>query len=142
LAERRSRHRRGKSNLQKAKDRPGSKYWRAKADVLWGQLIRKKNGGCCIYCGEPATDSHHLIGRDVGHLRHDLNNGIPLCRHHHRLNSRVSAHGSPTAFNQWLLEQHPELWRWVQEHKHELGKPDYRAAHDALKAALDGTPHA
>lgn len=128
-----------KSKLQKAKERPGSLYWRTKADKVWSKLILRKNRGKCLFCGEPAVDPHHLIPRGLAATRHDLDNGIPLCREHHKFNPRISAHGGPLGFACWLEQAHRHLYKWVNEHKYDLcPRPDYRANYYQLKAMLEG----
>lgn len=125
-----------KSRLAKAKARPGSRYWRDRADPLWAQVIRRKNNGRCLYCGEPAINAHHLVDREVGHLRHSLMNGIPLCYQHHTGNARFSAHRAPIAFAEWLKDKHPDVYEWVQEHNWEVAKPDYRSRYEELRGIL------
>lgn len=139
----RKRFRTGKTKLQKAKDRPGSRYWRIRADGVWSQIILRKNGGRCVVCGEPARDPHHLISRGLAATRHSLTNGIPLCRSHHSMNPRLSAHLCPLAFAEWLRTEHPELYAWVQEHRFDLcPKPDYRARQKQLQGILNASMEA
>ncbi len=128
----------GKSKLQRTKDRPGSRYWRNKADRAWSLLILRKNDGRCMVCGEPAVDPHHLISRSLAATRHSLTNGIPLCRSHHSMNPRMSAHLCPLAFAEWLRTKDPTLYGWVQEHRFDLcPKPNYRKRHEQLRGILD-----
>ncbi len=135
---RRKKVRRPKSALAKRKANKNSVYWRAKADSLWSQVVRRKNNGRCLYCGEPARDAHHLISRAVKAFRHSLMNGVPLCYQHHRGNARASAHGGPLAFAEWLRTTLPDIWAWVQANKHKLGQHDYQAACERLQGILDG----
>jgi len=43
-----------------------------------------RDGGRCVFCGEPAVDAHHIIERrlfpDGGYY---LDNGVSVCREHH-----------------------------------------------------------
>ena len=56
---------------------------KSKADKLWGIAIIKKWGGIC-YCNTKASLPHHFYPKGLyGHLRYDLDNGIPLCFGHH-----------------------------------------------------------
>ena len=68
-------------------------------------------------CGRPVTQAHHILTRgSYPKYRHDLNNGIPLCYEHHiaQRQGLISAHGSPLAFIDWLKENQPDKWKWVQ----------------------------
>lgn len=121
-----------KSNLQRRKDNCGSKYWRNRADKEWSQAIRKKYPGCVV-CGNTPVDPHHLISRSNAATRHSIENGLGLCQGHHIFDHKLSAHGAPLAFSEWLQLHHPETWQWCCDNKNRVEKPDYKAAYYRLK---------
>lgn len=45
-----------------------------------------RDGNCCVFCGRPAVDAHHILERrlwpDGGYY---LNNGASVCAEHHML---------------------------------------------------------
>ena len=122
-----------KTLAQKKKD-PRSKYWKTKADALWGAVIHE------IYQSCPVDDecaghieAHHLIGRANTATRHRIENGIGLCTKHHQFSPKLSAHGAPLAFAEWLQKRHPDRWEWCSEYKHKIQKPDYIEAQRNLE---------
>jgi hypothetical protein len=124
-----------KSKLQKNKENPRSKYWKTKADGLWGAVIHE------IYQYCPVDDecsghieAHHLISRANTATRHSIENGIGLCSLHHKFSNKLSAHGAPLAFAEWIQKKYPEKWDWCSENKHKIQKPDYKEAYDDLVA--------
>jgi len=122
-----------KSKLQKKKDNCRSKYWKTKADGLWGAVIHEIWASCPVQdeCSGP-TEAHHLIGRGNTATRHAIENGICLCSKHHKWSNKLSAHGAPLAFAEWLQKKFPEKWEWCSENKHKIQKPDYKEAYDDL----------
>jgi hypothetical protein len=52
------------------------------------QRVFARDGGRCVFCGEPAVDAHHLLERKL-FLEPDeaggyfIENGISVCKHHH-----------------------------------------------------------
>lgn len=85
-----------------------------KLDKLWSQLVRHKNGGKCVICGEPARDPHHIFPRARRATRWDLDNGIPLCFNHHRYRG---AHSTEYAYQR---DFHKWLEKNVQIHQLEI----------------------
>lgn len=124
-----------KSNLQKNKDNPRSKYWKTKADGLWGAVIHEIYGQCAIDddCAGN-VEAHHLISRGNVATRHDIKNGIGLCSKHHKFSNKISAHMAPIAFSEWLQNHMPETWLWCSENKFKVQKPDYFEAFKELEA--------
>lgn len=53
----------------------------------WAKHIRKRYDGCCVICGsQDGVEAHHIV--PVSHcedLKYEVNNGVLLCRKHHRL---------------------------------------------------------
>ena len=122
-----------KSILQKKKDNPRSKYWKTKSDSLWGIIIHWKYPICAV--GQDCSgrlESHHLISRANTATRHLIENGIGLCSKHHKFCNKLSAHGAPLAFAEWLQKTYPDQWSWCSENKHRIEKPDYKKAYENL----------
>lgn len=128
--------RKKKSKLQKKKDNPRSKYWKTKADGLWSEVIRLIYK-CCVVCDKEGIDPHHLIGRANTATRHSIENGIGLCSLHHTFCNKLSAHGSPLAFAEFLQKEYPEKWEWCSNNKNLIQKPDYEAAYYRLEEQLE-----
>lgn len=123
-----------KSALQKKKDNPRSKYWKTKADKLWGEVIHMMYPVCAI--GKDCSgnvEAHHLISRANISTRHCVENGIGLCSKHHKFCNHLSAHGAPLAFAEWIQDYMPDTWEWCVENKHKIAKPDYRLACEQLE---------
>lgn len=121
------------SKLQQKKNNPGSKYWKTKADKEWGRVIHSIYQGCAV-CDKSPIEAHHLIGRANTATRHSIENGIGLCSLHHKWCNKLSAHGAPLAFSEWLQEHRPGIWEWCSMHKNLVQKPNYELAYYRLKA--------
>ena len=115
--------------LEKRKRNGRSPYWRIRADKLWGRLIHRGNH-CAVHNGDckGKMEAHHVISRRISILRHSINNGILLCSYHHKYSLRLSPHQGQVGFTAWMIENRPEQWTWAQEHKWDMGRPDYKAA--------------
>jgi hypothetical protein len=101
------------SKLAKKKADPNSNYWRDRADELWADLVRRRDGGCVI-CGDTrGINAHHLIDRSVKYLRHNLSNGVGLCPVHHKYSRACSAHAGMIAFVGWLNRWRPNQYAWA-----------------------------
>lgn len=126
---------------RKADDK--SDYWKKKADGLWGRIIHYLFDGCAIN-GDCAgnLEAHHLITRSNKVTRHDIRNGIKLCSRHHKYCQKLSAHGAPFAFVEWMQENRPEQSQWVSENKFRVGSYNYREAYESLQAwCEENGPH-
>lgn len=105
-----------KSKLQKKTEDPGSRYWRNKCDFAWRVLVAEDWGHICAICGSKEfLNAHHLVPRNMGSHRHIVKNGILLCSKHHRFSFELSAHKAPVAFFKWMVENKPDLWKWLLE---------------------------
>ena len=125
-----------KTKLQKSKADPNSRYWRNKADKLWSELVRARDGDKCAICGaEKNVQAHHLVDRVIKILRHRLENGISLCPGCHKFNRRLSAHRGVVPFVVRLQLQEPLKFDWVMDHwlDEDVGW-DYKAAYESLNA--------
>ncbi len=55
---------------------------RKEADKLWA--IKVLAGKKCLICPNKANQPHHFFYKsNYGHLRYELDNGIPLCQREH-----------------------------------------------------------
>lgn len=111
-----------KSDLQKKKDNPNSKYWKSRALKLWGKVIHLKFQETCIVNDNCSgkTEAHHLISRSVRGFNTDLRNGVLLCSKHHKLDTMLSAHKAPLSFAIFLQENYPHIWKWFDENKYKI----------------------
>ena len=110
------------------------KMWLNKADKLWSQMVRDRAKGRCEWCGEfKSLVAHHIIRRSIKPSRHKLENGVALCVgcHCHRVGA---PHGSKDSwrFVEWIQNEKPMTWAWVQEHKHDSWRVNYREAYESL----------
>ena len=80
---------------------------RSKADKLWFEAVMKQWNYKSVVSGQPAQQVHHFFPKgQYGHLRYDLDNGIPLTtvehfNHHHR--------GDPL-IHQQIIEKRGKKW--------------------------------
>ena len=80
-------------------------------DNAWSLLVKLIAGNKCEYCNNRQTlNSHHIFTRSNKSTRWDELNGISLCASHHALNSKFSAHGTPTIFTEWIINKRGENW--------------------------------
>lgn len=71
---------------------------RMTADRKWSRAVRDRDGHLCRKCGNPASDGAHVVRRSYLKTRHDVANGLALCR---------QCHG--------YFGAHPEEWRtWLE----------------------------
>lgn len=67
-----------------AKRRAAKRARLVSADAKWSRAVRAWYWGECAIGRHAATDAHHLFGKKAyPRLRHDVENGVALCRHHH-----------------------------------------------------------
>ncbi len=105
--------------------------------TLWSKIVRMK--GYCEMCGRTdlRLNAHHLIRKDYRFFRHNLENGICLCASCHIFNTppKISAHGTPIAFDDWLRDTFPDRHEWLKKNRHKDIKfyPDYNKIWSVLK---------
>lgn len=82
--------------------KPAVKTLRNKADKLWSQAVRQRDG-VCRRCGrgpeEITLQAAHVISRRYKAIRWDLRNGIALCMGCHHW-----GHKQPVEFDWWVQE--------------------------------------
>lgn len=126
-----------KQTLKQKKKNVRSKYWKTKADAAWGKLIHLREE-CAIGLNcNGNLEAHHLITRANVCTRHNPENGILLCSKHHKFSNRLSAHGAPMAFAEWIQHNLPETYQWCAENKYTTGKPDYKEALERLEKLVE-----
>lgn len=139
---------------------PSQEYWRGKSlhcsmscktqwhrktvkphintiDGLWSQLVKKRAGNKCEYCGRTTSlNAHHIFSRSNRATRWDEMNGLCVCVEHH-IFGNFSAHKSPIEFVEWLKEKRG--LKWYQELRRRAAtivKPNYIAIRDELEKKL------
>lgn len=96
---------------------------REELDLKWANAIKTRDGWACVICGSIySPNAHHIIPREIITYRHDLNNGITLCRKHHKFCRNISAHNNPLAFFLWLERYKTNLFFIARGHIQELLK--------------------
>lgn len=106
-----------------------------KLDKAWRDIVKKRAGGKCEYCGkEQHLNSHHIFGRRNRSGRWLLANSCCLCAGCHTLSSKFSAHQTPTEFTRWIIDLRGDDWyqelrdqvmipkKWTKAEKAELLK--------------------
>jgi len=93
-----------------------------KCDDEWKRQVKERAEWKCEHCGRSKLakfrlDTHHLIHRNRHFFRHNLNNGMCLCKMCHTLSSDFSAHSTPWAFDKWLEEAKPEQFAWFVKNR-------------------------
>ena len=118
------------------KDNPNSRYWKGKADDLWGSYIR--GVGSCEVCGKTtALNAHHIISRTRLRFRHDRSNGVCLCVRCHVFDASISPHADSFGgekFLEWLKKERNGQWLWYEENKHDKRPPEmtYKESYESL----------
>lgn len=117
--------------IPKPKKAPSIKQLRSKADGLWQQAVFKKWGDKCV-CNQPAYCGHHFYYKgSYGHLRYDLDNGVPICSHCHFLvhtkdPKKIEDKIKEKRGDQWLKDlrlkanQTPSSYRGVKWYKENI----------------------
>lgn len=117
------------------RSKKGASYYKQKADGLFSQYVRRRDG-CCLRCGKTESlQCAHIIGRRNHRLRYDPQNAITLCYacHIH------FAHKEPVAFTRWLEETRPEQLRYLESHQNEIEQRklfDYQELVTELRSML------
>jgi len=74
------------------------------ADRKWSKAVRERDGNRCRKCGNPASDGAHVIRRGYLKTRHDVGNGLALCR---ICAEHLTRH--PAEWRAWLEQEVPGL---------------------------------
>lgn len=84
-------------------------------DKLFAQVVRKRDGNTCQYCGKYSDDNraihvNHVIPRSQGYrYRWIPGNGICLCFKHHI----GWWHKHPLAAAKWFRNKYPERYKYL-----------------------------
>ena len=98
-------------------------------DDLWSQLIKKN--GVCERCGKDKyVQAHHIIPRTCYPLRHDIINGVALCRACHL----YWAHKDALEFANWI--KHFRDLDYLESRRHSQTKNDYEMTRIYLESVL------
>lgn len=111
-------------------------YLKDKADELFSQYIRLRDGKC-LYCSSTQNlQCAHIKGRRNERLRFDPNNAITLCIRHHL----YWAHKEPRDFAHWVEETFPDKCAYIDAHWQETEHrklADYQELVDNLRKMVD-----
>jgi len=120
------RKRKTKKQLEKIKADPYSVYWKKKALIFWGKVIRKRDGKC-LYCGsKKGLNAHHLLPKESYPLyMFALDNGFTLCTKNHKWGN-PSAHKHGIWFSKFLKEKYPKILALAEKRVNNYGKLDYK----------------
>lgn len=106
--------------------------YRKRADHLFSEYIRKRDGKC-LRCGKTDTlQCAHIIGRRNHHLRYDPQNAITLCYacHIHWW------HKEPLEAANWFRSFRPKGEEYLNQEKNKIEKVDYDSVIVSLKGML------
>ena len=89
------------------------------ADSIWSKAVKNDWANKCAVCNrKDSLESHHLIRKSsVNSHRYTLRNGICLCSTHHMFDHKCSPHAGDIGFSAWLVQHHPAIITWCEEHK-------------------------
>ena len=93
----------------------------SKLDKIW-RTVGKEHAHCEICATLDPQDRvnytqlhpHHIVGRQNKLLRWDIKNRIWLCSSHHVF-GKDSVHNNPLWFTEWLKENRPKIYKYLQE---------------------------
>ena len=129
------RKRKTKKALQKIRNDPYSTYWKKKALIVWGKIVRERDGKC-LYCGSKLRlNAHHLLCKErYPKYMFDLNNGFTMCSKHHR-RGNPSAHTHGIWFSKFLRKRYSKVLAWAEkrvDHFGRIDKIDYKQEYNRL----------
>ena len=102
---------------------------RKQCDDLWCRKVKERASGKCEYCGNTKyIQCHHIIPRTNYAVRHDIENGVALCRKHHL----YWAHKDTIAFYNWAKTIRD--FKYLEIARHRQSKNDYQV----IKLYLEG----
>jgi predicted restriction endonuclease len=76
------------------------------ADTAWALLVRVRAGYRCERCGSRGPlEAHHIFHKHIPATRHDIDNGVCLCREFdHAGGCHEFAHSEPEQFLLWASD--------------------------------------
>jgi len=82
-----------------------------KKDKEWREKVLARDNNQCQYCGRKEfLDCHHILPRELTAYRWVLENGIVLCKKHHRFSFEFSSHQSSFLFFLWFMKNKKEQY--------------------------------
>ena len=92
-----------------------------KEDTEWAKAVKDRDGWRCVICGDTERpNAHHIIPREQHLTKHDVHNGLTLCRRHHFFCRIQSAHNNPLGVFIWMEKNRPEQLEYVKSKLEEL----------------------
>ena len=128
--------RRTRKSLEKIRKDPYSTYWKKKALILWGKIVRERDGKC-LYCNvTKGLNAHHLLCKERYPMyMFDLDNGFTLCIKHHK-RGNPSAHTHGIWFSKFLRDKFKKILALAEKRVYNYGKLenkiDYKKEYDRL----------
>ena len=105
-------------------------------DTAWSKAVKIKAGYKCEITGKTKDNcklnSHHIVGRRNHTLRWDLRNGVCVSSGKHTL-ERQSIHQDPEWFREWLKENRPEDFEYIETNKNKIVKRTNADRRELLK---------
>ena len=114
------------------KQKPTKTKLKKRADALFSEYIRKRDGAC-VRCGKrDALQCSHVVGRMNHHLRYDPQNAITLCYacHFHFW------HKEPLEAADWFRERYPHVDEYLSRERNRIEKPDYEEIVASLRGMI------
>ncbi len=114
------------------KDVPAKGRVREMADDLWSLAVKDDWANKCAMCGHCGDlNSHHLLPRQHTNTRHELKNGICLCRRCHQFCPDRSPHQNAGGFVVWLAGHHPIRHKWYMSQNESCKYKDFHGTTNA-----------
>jgi hypothetical protein len=88
---------------------------RNKKDKAWREAIKLRDKVCLICSRGEYLDCHHIIPRENKDFRWDIDNGILLCKNHHKWSRVNSPHRNPLIFFEQFKLLRPEQYSRIKD---------------------------
>lgn len=114
------------------KKKPTKTKLKKRADALFSEYIRKRDG-YCLHCGKTENlQCSHIVGRLNHHLRYDPQNAITLCYacHIHFW------HKEPLEASVWFRGIRPDAEEYLNRERNKIEKLDYEEIVSSLNGML------
>jgi 5-methylcytosine-specific restriction endonuclease McrA len=83
-----------------------------KKDLEWRDKVKKRDNYQCAICSRKEfLDCHHILPREIKSYRWTLENGILLCKKHHRFSREISPHSNSFIFFIWFIKNRKEQYK-------------------------------
>ena len=127
--------------IRKKRKKANTNAWYRKKVIE--HFMAQFRGQPCAICGKSErTCGHHLVSRRrcPSHIVSEQNI-IVLCPLHHQFSNDIAPHSSNSLavkrFLDWVAENRPEQYAWIEEHEHDQIKVDYRSRWEAINESDD-----